>query len=142
MVPALVRFGGSPEVDDNGNLLYRFPSLQLSGAARVRVSSLLQGCQSPLLGYCACLHKHVLLCVDQIWYLRPVGSDVAESHLLHGLIRPCQCASREAARKSTGRRQRCRICGSSRKQRGARSSAQLPWAPPTSWAWCGAHAKF
>lgn len=28
MVPALVRFGGSPEVDASGNLLYRFPSLQ------------------------------------------------------------------------------------------------------------------
>ena len=25
-VPALVRFGGSPEVDDSGNLLYRFES--------------------------------------------------------------------------------------------------------------------
>ena len=29
MVPALVRFGGSPEVDAAGNLLYRFPSLQV-----------------------------------------------------------------------------------------------------------------
>lgn len=30
IVPALVRFGGSPEVDDQGNLLYHFPSLQVS----------------------------------------------------------------------------------------------------------------
>ena len=29
VVPALVRFGGSPEVDQQGNLLYRFPSLQV-----------------------------------------------------------------------------------------------------------------
>lgn len=26
VVPALVRFGGSPEVDSSGNLLYRFES--------------------------------------------------------------------------------------------------------------------
>lgn len=26
VVPALVRFGGSPEVDERGNLLYRFES--------------------------------------------------------------------------------------------------------------------
>lgn len=32
VVPALVRFGGSPEVDDQGNLLYQFPSLQVSGS--------------------------------------------------------------------------------------------------------------
>ena len=29
MVPALVRFGGSPSVDQDGQLLYTFPSLQV-----------------------------------------------------------------------------------------------------------------
>lgn len=28
VVPALVRFGGSPEVNASGNLVYRFPTLQ------------------------------------------------------------------------------------------------------------------
>ncbi|KAK9809969.1 hypothetical protein WJX72_002793 [[Myrmecia] bisecta] len=34
VVPALVRFGGSPEVDSDGNLLYRFPSLQRTARAQ------------------------------------------------------------------------------------------------------------
>ncbi len=33
VVPALVKFGGHPEVDDRGNLLYTFPDLQKSGGA-------------------------------------------------------------------------------------------------------------
>ena len=36
VVPALVRFGGSPEVDERGNLLYRFPDLQKTGRMEVR----------------------------------------------------------------------------------------------------------
>lgn len=32
VVPALVKFGGHPEVDSDGNLLYRFPKLQTSAA--------------------------------------------------------------------------------------------------------------
>lgn len=35
VVPALVRFGGTPEVDEQGNLLYRFESLQRSGGTRL-----------------------------------------------------------------------------------------------------------
>ena len=35
VVPALVRFGGSPEVDEAGNLIYRFPDLQKTGRAQV-----------------------------------------------------------------------------------------------------------
>lgn len=35
VVPALVRFGGSPEVDERGNLLYRFPDLQKTGRMEV-----------------------------------------------------------------------------------------------------------
>ena len=33
VVPALLKFGGHPEVDDSGNLLYTFPDLQRSGGA-------------------------------------------------------------------------------------------------------------
>lgn len=39
VVPALVRFGGSPEVDERGNLLYRFESLQRSAG---------EGSQAPM----------------------------------------------------------------------------------------------
>lgn len=35
VVPALVRFGGSPEVDQDNNLIYRFPSLQKTGRRQV-----------------------------------------------------------------------------------------------------------
>ena len=35
VVPALVRFGGSPEVDRDNNLIYRFPSLQKTGRQQV-----------------------------------------------------------------------------------------------------------
>ncbi|DBA95928.1 TPA: hypothetical protein ACH3X1_001454 [Trebouxia sp. C0004] len=35
VVPALVRFGGSPEVDNDNNLIYRFPSLQKTGRQQV-----------------------------------------------------------------------------------------------------------
>lgn len=35
VVPALVRFGGSPEVDKDNNLIYRFPSLQKTGRRQV-----------------------------------------------------------------------------------------------------------
>jgi hypothetical protein len=35
VVPALVRFNGSPEVDASGNLLYRFPSLQRTRQSKV-----------------------------------------------------------------------------------------------------------
>lgn len=35
VVPALVRFGGSPEVDKNNNLVYKFPSLQKTGRRQV-----------------------------------------------------------------------------------------------------------
>ncbi|KAK9803218.1 hypothetical protein WJX73_005024 [Symbiochloris irregularis] len=31
MLPALIRFNGSPELDQQGNILYHFPSLQVSG---------------------------------------------------------------------------------------------------------------
>jgi hypothetical protein len=37
VVPALVRFNGSPEVDASGNLLYRFPSLQRTRQSKVRM---------------------------------------------------------------------------------------------------------
>ena len=30
VLPALIRFSGSPEVDKQGNLLYHFPSLQVT----------------------------------------------------------------------------------------------------------------
>ena len=36
VVPALVRFGGQPEVGPDGELLYRFPSLQRTARAQVR----------------------------------------------------------------------------------------------------------
>lgn len=36
IVPALVRFGGSPDVDRNNNLVYKFPSLQKTGRPQVR----------------------------------------------------------------------------------------------------------
>lgn len=36
VVPALVRFGGSPDVDRNNNLVYKFPSLQKTGRPQVR----------------------------------------------------------------------------------------------------------
>ena len=36
IVPALVRFGGSPDVDKNNNLVYKFPSLQKTGRPQVR----------------------------------------------------------------------------------------------------------
>ncbi len=39
VVPALVRFGGSPEVDKNNNLIYRFPSLQKTGRRQVSSSA-------------------------------------------------------------------------------------------------------
>ncbi len=39
VVPVLARFGGTPEVDREGNLLYRFPSLQVTGSAQVRVTA-------------------------------------------------------------------------------------------------------
>ena len=35
VVPALVRFGGSPEVDRNNQLIYRFPNLQKTGRQQV-----------------------------------------------------------------------------------------------------------
>lgn len=35
IVPALVKFGGSPEVDKNNQLIYRFPSLQKTGRRQV-----------------------------------------------------------------------------------------------------------
>ena len=35
IVPALVRFGGSPDVDKNNNLVYKFPSLQKTGRQQV-----------------------------------------------------------------------------------------------------------
>lgn len=35
IVPALVKFGGSPEVDRNNQLIYRFPSLQKTGRRQV-----------------------------------------------------------------------------------------------------------
>ena len=38
VVPALVRFSGQPEVGPDGELLYRFPSLQRTARAQVRVS--------------------------------------------------------------------------------------------------------
>lgn len=40
VVPALVRFGGSPEVDKNNNLVYKFPSLQKTGRRQVGFSTL------------------------------------------------------------------------------------------------------
>ena len=46
VVPALVRFGGSPEVDKDNNLIYRFPSLQKTGRQQVELS----------------LCRHVFLC--------------------------------------------------------------------------------
>ena len=46
IVPALVRFGGSPEVDQDNNLIYRFPSLQKTGRQQVELS----------------LCRHVFLC--------------------------------------------------------------------------------
>ena len=36
VVPALVRFGGSPDVDRNNSLVYKFPSLQKTGRPQVR----------------------------------------------------------------------------------------------------------
>lgn len=58
VVPALVRFGGSPEVDDQGNLLYQFPSLQASFPvtlhcfSKLHVSRVLQLVPSPSLTAC------------------------------------------------------------------------------------------
>ena len=40
VVPALVRFGGSPEVDQDNNLIYRFPSLQKTGRRQVTTYTL------------------------------------------------------------------------------------------------------
>ena len=42
VVPALVRFGGSPEVDRNNNLVYKFPSLQKTGRQQVGSNTLVQ----------------------------------------------------------------------------------------------------
>jgi len=36
VLPALLRFGGEAEVDDSGNLLYRFPDLQKTASTAVR----------------------------------------------------------------------------------------------------------
>ena len=36
MIPALVRFGGSPDVDSRNNIIYKFPSLQKTGRQQVR----------------------------------------------------------------------------------------------------------
>ena len=36
VLPALLRLGGEPFVDEQGRLLYRFPSLQRTSVARVR----------------------------------------------------------------------------------------------------------
>ena len=36
VLPALIKFGGEPFVDDEGHLLYRFPSLQRTVVQRVR----------------------------------------------------------------------------------------------------------
>ena len=35
VMPALVRFGGSAEVDRNNNIVYRFPTLQKTGRRQV-----------------------------------------------------------------------------------------------------------
>ena len=43
-MPALVRFGGSPEVDDKGNLLYHFPSLQVGAQDVLHVLEHFQQC--------------------------------------------------------------------------------------------------
>ena len=43
VVPALVRFGGQPEVGPDGELLYRFPSLQRTARAQARTRSQLRG---------------------------------------------------------------------------------------------------
>ena len=37
VLPALIKFGGEPFVDDKGYLLYRFPSLQRTGVSQVRL---------------------------------------------------------------------------------------------------------
>lgn len=39
VVPALVRFGGQPEVGPDGELLYRFPSLQRTARAQARTAA-------------------------------------------------------------------------------------------------------
>lgn len=39
VVPALIRFGGSADVDDNGNIIYRFPSFQKTAQRQVRIGS-------------------------------------------------------------------------------------------------------
>ena len=60
VLPALIKFGGEPFVDEEGHLLYRFPSLQRTGVSRVRpaplvvCSSLLMQRDSALLSQPAC----------------------------------------------------------------------------------------
>ena len=56
IVPALVRFGGSPDVDRNNNLIYKFPSLQKSGRRQVRSKTTC--CIEDDLGTC-CVAAHV-----------------------------------------------------------------------------------
>lgn len=41
VVPALIRFGGSADVDDNGNIVYTFPSFQKTAQRRVGIVSTL-----------------------------------------------------------------------------------------------------
>ena len=53
VVPALVRFGGSPEVDKDNNLIYRFPSLQKTGRQQVSLR--------PHAVSTHCLQRHPLL---------------------------------------------------------------------------------
>ena len=47
VVPVLVRFGGQPEVGPDGELLYRFPSLQRTARAQARNPQLAQGPTHP-----------------------------------------------------------------------------------------------
>lgn len=42
VLPALIRFGGSPEVDASGRILYRFPALQRTGDTSAEVKKLLK----------------------------------------------------------------------------------------------------
>ena len=92
VVPALVRFGGQPEVGPDGELLYRFPSLQRTARAQARTCSYCQGPTHPALIFCTapCPKGELLYRFPSLQ--RTVHAQVRNPHLAQGPTHPAQIA--------------------------------------------------